>query len=121
MHTYKADLIRVIDGDTIVCDIDLGFGIWVRDEHVRLARINTPETRTRDLVEKSAGLKAKEFVHQKLKEMMVLDGYLVLETFKASGKFGRFIAEVVVFSPTGENYNLNDLLVKEGHAVLADY
>ena len=52
MYDYMATLVRVIDGDTVDCDIDLGFGVWLKNQRVRLYGINTPETRTKDLKEK---------------------------------------------------------------------
>ena len=55
MYVYNAKLVRVIDGDTIDAVIDLGFDVWVK-KRVRLYGINTPETRTRDLSEKQAGI-----------------------------------------------------------------
>ena len=52
MYEYKAKLIKVVDGDTVDVDIDLGFGVWLRNERVRIMGIDTPESRTRDKVEK---------------------------------------------------------------------
>ena len=52
MYEYKCKIDRVVDGDTVDVDIDLGFGIWLRKERVRLYGIDTPECRTRDLEEK---------------------------------------------------------------------
>ena len=52
MYEYKANLIKVVDGDTVDVDIDLGFGVWLKDERVRIAGIDTPESRTSDKVEK---------------------------------------------------------------------
>ena len=60
MYEYRAVLHSVVDGDTVDVDIDLGFGIWMRDERVRIMGIDTPESRTRDLVEKKFGLAAKK-------------------------------------------------------------
>ena len=53
MYEYKALINRVVDGDTVDVDIDLGFGVWLHDERVRIMGIDTPESRTRDLVEKA--------------------------------------------------------------------
>jgi len=112
MYEYKAELKRIIDGDTIVCDIDLGFGIWLRDEHVRFARINSPEIRTRDLKEKEKGLAAKEFVSF----ILATSKELKLKTLKSKGKYGRYVAEILV-----DGTNLNDLLVEEGLAKYVEY
>ena len=63
-YYYKCKLIKVIDGDTIDVDIDLGFGVTLSNQRLRLYGINTPETRTRDLEEKKRGLIAKERVQE---------------------------------------------------------
>ena len=52
MYEYRATIRRVVDGDTVDVDIDLGFGVWLKDERVRIMGIDTPESRTRDKVEK---------------------------------------------------------------------
>ena len=62
MYEYKAKILRVVDGDTVDVDIDLGFGVWMHKERVRMMGIDTPESRTRDLVEKQFGLASKEYV-----------------------------------------------------------
>ena len=62
MFEYKCKLIKVIDGDTIDIDIDLGFGVWLRNQRIRMFGIDTPESRTRDLEEKKYGLAAKAFL-----------------------------------------------------------
>ena len=51
MYKYKAKIIRVVDGDTVDVDIDLGFGVWLNNQRIRLYGIDTPECRTRDKVE----------------------------------------------------------------------
>ena len=67
MYEYRCKVIRVIDGDTVDVDIDLGFDIMLRDERVRIMGIDTPESRTRDKVEKKFGLASKA----RLKELVV--------------------------------------------------
>ena len=57
---YNCNLVKVVDGDTIDVDVDLGFDCWLRNKRVRLMGIDTPESRTRNLAEKALGLKAKE-------------------------------------------------------------
>ena len=52
MYEYRAKVIKVIDGDTVDIDIDLGFGTWIKNERVRIMGIDTPESRTRDKVDK---------------------------------------------------------------------
>ena len=106
MYTYYAELIRVIDGDTIEAMVDLGFHTW-RKVTVRLYGINTPETRTRDLEEKERGLAAKKRLTELLK-----DGKFMLESH-GIGKYGRCLGIIYV-----EDFevNLNRMLVQEGHA-----
>jgi len=121
MYYYKAKLSRVIDGDTIVFDIDLGFGIWMKNEHVRLARINCPEIRTRDLNEKRKGIEATNFV----KEIILNYEHdknceIRLRTYKNSGKYGRYIADVLLYK-NDEVQVLNELVVEAGHAIYVDY
>jgi micrococcal nuclease len=116
-YFYKAKVVRVIDGDTIVCDIDLGFDNWIHNEHVRLLGINTPEVRTRDVIEKAAGLEAKLYVERFLN---VYEGNVILETaYDSGGKYGRTLANVyVVHEDTDDLVNLNERLIDEGYAVL---
>ena len=62
MYRYRAIVIKVIDGDTVDVDLDLGFDVWLRKQRIRLYGIDTPESRTRDLEEKKFGLLAKNFI-----------------------------------------------------------
>ena len=59
MYEYRAKIIKIVDGDTVDVDIDLGFGISLNNERVRIMGIDTPESRTRDKVEKKFGLASK--------------------------------------------------------------
>jgi endonuclease YncB( thermonuclease family) len=68
MYEYNCTIVRVVDGDTVDVDIDLGFDTWRRGERIRLYGVDTPECRSRDAVEKKAGLLAKGFVIQALHE-----------------------------------------------------
>ena len=68
MYEYRCEVVRIIDGATIRVDVDLGFGIWSRNETVRLYGIDTPESRTRDLEEKKYGLAAKQFLTNMLND-----------------------------------------------------
>ena len=61
MYEYRVNILRVVDGDTVDVDIDLGFGVWMHKERVRLYGIDTPESRTRDLEEKKYGKAEKAF------------------------------------------------------------
>ena len=92
MHEYKCKMIKVVDGDTVDVDIDLGFGVWMRKQRIRLYGIDTPESRTRDLEEKKYGLAAKDFLVK-----WTNAGGLVLKTHKDDrGKFGRILGETMV-------------------------
>ena len=110
MYEYKCRILRVIDGDTVDVDIDLGFGIWRHRERVRIFGIDTPESRTRDLVEKKFGLAAKKFVRDNLP----IGSIQTLVTMKdKKGKFGRILGELWY---AGE-HNINQKLIDNHHAV----
>ena len=66
MYEYRCEIVRVVDGDTVDINIDLGFGVWLNDERVRLMGVDTPESRTSDKVEKLFGYAAKAFVEAAL-------------------------------------------------------
>jgi len=121
MYDYriKRGSIRVVDGDTIKCVLDLGFSI-LHKATIRLAGINCPETRTRNLVEKELGKKAKS----RLKEL-IKGQDIELHCEKEKGKFGRVIGTLWVNDTLGsdtENLayttkrNLNKQMIQEGHA-----
>ena len=76
MYEYKAKLVKVVDGDTVDVDIDLGFGVWLKNERVRIMGIDTPESRTRDKVEKIFGLAAKARVQELIEKHQPLQLYL---------------------------------------------
>ena len=115
MYTYKAKLDRVIDGDTIDVNIDLGFDISVK-KRVRFTGINTPESRTRDLEEKKLGLAAKD----RVKSILAENDTFIIES-KEVGKFGRVLGEIFINTvdsvESEEEISLNELLKTEGHAV----
>lgn len=113
MYEYRCKLRKVVDGDTVDIDIDLGFGVWLQDERVRLYGIDTPESRTRDLEEKKYGLAAKEYV-----ENFLNDEWLTLKTkeYDSKGKFGRILGELWRTSSYADK-SLNDYLVEKHHAV----
>ena len=108
---YHAELERVVDGDTIDVTLDLGFNVKLHKQRCRLAGIDTPESRTRDLAEKALGKKASA----RLKELCTQHkGNLILRTSKeGKGKFGRILGSLY---PSGSDVSLNDMLVSEGHA-----
>ena len=106
MFEYKAHLLRVVDGDTLDCRIDLGFSVFVK-KRIRLMGIDTWESRTRDLEEKKKGLAAKA----RLIELLQADaGEFTLLSYGV-GKFGRVLGEIEVAAG-----NVCDILQEEGHA-----
>ena len=108
MYEYKCKMVKVVDGDTIDVDIDLGFGVWMRNQRIRMHGIDTPESRTRDLEEKKYGLAAKEFLIK-----WTNSGGLTLKTHKDDrGKFGRILGEIWCFDT-----NVNEKMIEEHHAV----
>ena len=110
MYEYKAKILRIVDGDTVDVDIDLGVGVWLHKERIRLYGIDTPESRTRDLVEKKYGLMSKDFLKDKLKNAEKI----VIKTHKGeeTGKFGRILGEIFC-----DNVNVNQQMCDVGHAV----
>ena len=91
MYEYRISLDRVVDGDTIDCCIDLGFGVSVF-KRIRLIGINAPETRTKDKEEKLLGIITKEWLEDRLANMDI-----VIKTFKDStGKYGRVLADIYI-------------------------
>lgn len=114
MYEYKCKILRVVDGDTVDVDIDLGFGMWMHKERVRMMGIDTPESRTRDKVEKAFGLASKA----KLKELLPIGSMQVLKTEidksgeDKKGKFGRILGDFLI----GDK-RATDILIETGHAV----
>jgi micrococcal nuclease len=109
MYEYRAKVTRIIDGDTIDVDVDLGFDVWLKNR-VRMYGIDTPESRTRDKEEKYRGLLSKEYLKDSLKGSKEV----VLKTKKGeeTGKFGRILAEVWI-----NGVNINKKMISEGYAV----
>ncbi len=115
MHEYRCEIVRVVDGDTVDVDIDLGFGVWMRKERVRIHGIDTPESRTSDKAEKVYGLAAKEFVKSYLKAGSAQT--LVTEKDK-TGKFGRILGKFKVYDGlTDSQITLGEIMIREHHAV----
>jgi micrococcal nuclease len=110
MYEYKIkNLVEVIDGDTIDIEIDLGFDVFVK-QRLRLQGIDSPESRTKNLVEKELGLKAKAWLSKKLKQ-----SNLIVQTIKldSSEKYGRMLG---VIYKQGEEISINDQMINEGYA-----
>jgi micrococcal nuclease len=112
MYEYKCKVVKVVDGDTVDVDIDLGFGVWLRDERVRIMGIDTPESRTRDKVEKVFGLAAKARLKELLKNGAVLKTQVNKNGEDMKGKFGRILGDFMV----GDEM-VTDIMIQEGHCV----
>jgi len=114
MYEYRCKIIRVIDGDTVDVDIDLGFQVWIRGERVRIMGIDTPESRTSDKTEKVFGLASKA----RLKELLHGEVILKTEVSKSGedmkGKFGRILGDFIL----EDGRKATEVLIEEGHAVL---
>ena len=110
MYEYNCKIVRVVDGDTVDVDIDLGFAVWLKKQRIRLFGVDTPESRTRDAVEKKFGIMAKNFV----KGRLLVGSMQVLRTRMddSRGKFGRILGEFVM-----EDTTLNQLLIVTNNGV----
>ena len=109
MHEYKCKILRIVDGDTVDVDIDLGFGVWLHKERVRMMGIDTPESRTSDKEEKVYGMLSKNFV----KDTLPIGSMQILRTHKdKTGKFGRILGDFLI-----ENKSLGDIMVDKSLAV----
>ena len=118
MYEYKCNIVKIVDGDTVDVDIDLGFGVWLKDERVRIMGIDTPESRTRDKVEKKFGLASKA----KLKSLLGKTGVLKTQVNKngedMKGKFGRILGDFSVYHGATDSWRMaTEILIEEGHAV----
>lgn len=111
MYTYNCIIRRILDGDTIDVDIDLGFDTWLHNVRIRLHGIDAPETRTTDLTEKYYGELATDFVagHLSVGERYVLHS----REFNPTDPFGRVLGDIVVT----DDRTIVDLLLESHHAV----
>ena len=120
MYRYKVNVTRVVDGDTVDVDIDLGFGMVYKKQRVRMKGIDTPESRTRDLEEKYFGKLSKAFLKKSLEEA---DSIELLSHDK--GKFGRILGTLYAIHNEGHpqyevSIDVNNLMIEENYAVLYD-
>ena len=115
MYEYKCRIIKVVDGDTIDVDIDLGFSITLSNQRIRLQGVDTPESRTRDLEEKKFGLLAKEVVES----YCPLGASITLKTTKDErGKFGRILGDFFVYDAGTDRWKLlSEILIDNHYAV----
>ena len=125
MYEYYCKIVKVIDGDTVDVDIDLGFGVWLKKERVRVNGIDTPESRTRDKEEKKFGLISKN----RVKQLLPVGSTQILKTESdrngedKKGKFGRILGDFVFNKPVSnddkipileiEGVRLSDVLIDE--------
>jgi micrococcal nuclease len=111
MYEYVVKKItNVVDGDTIDVDIDLGFSISF-SSRVRLAGIDTPESRTSDKFEKALGLEAKDYLKKKLKDATTVT--IRTEKLDSSEKYGRILGWLYV---NGETESINNQMINDGYA-----
>ena len=112
-NEYDVHVVKVVDGDTVDVDIDLGFGICLKDERVRIMGIDTPESRTSDKVEKVFGLAAKDRLYSLLEK----DAKLITTEDKSGedmkGKFGRILGDF----KSADGRMVTDIMIEEGHCV----
>jgi micrococcal nuclease len=101
---------RVVDGDTIDADIDLGFDISLT-KRIRLAGVDTPESRTTDKAEKALGLDAKHWLKNRLEEAK--DIIIRTQLPDSTEKYGRIIGQLYI---NGEEVSLNNQMINEGYA-----
>jgi micrococcal nuclease len=111
-NRYEVKILKVVDGDTVDVDIDLGFGITLRDERVRIIGIDCPESRTSNKIEKIFGLASKE----RLTELLSKNAILITHDDKngedMKGKFGRVLGDFEV-----NEKRVSEILIEEHHAV----
>jgi micrococcal nuclease len=111
-NKYEVKLLKVVDGDTVDVDINLGFGIVLTDERVRIMGIDTPESRTSDRVEKLFGKAAKN----RLKQLLENGAKLITTEDKGGedmkGKFGRILGDFEV-----DGKRVTQIMIDEGHCV----
>ena len=117
MYQYNVKISKVVDGDTVDVDIDLGFSTVLKKQRVRLMGIDTPESRTRDLVEKKFGKAAKAHLKS------ILDAKQITLVSHDKGKFGRILgtlyAHHVEGHPVfGHKVDINTQMIKDCHAVV---
>lgn len=110
MYEYKCKIVNIVDGDTIDVDISLGFDVWLFNKRIRLANIDTPECRTKDLEEKKYGLLAKDYVSNLLP---IGSTHILISIIDKNEKFGRILGKIKL--PDGNI--INELLISKHLAV----
>ena len=113
MYEYRVKILKVVDGDTVDVDIELGFGVVLADERVRIMGIDTPESRTSNRVEKLFGLAAKARLKELLGKTAILQTQINKNGEDMKGKFGRVLGDFI--GPDGRM--ITEILQAEGHCV----
>jgi len=112
MYQYRCKINKVLDGDTVDVDLDLGFNIMLVNQRVRMTGIDTPESRTADQEEKVRGILSKK----KLAEKLPLGAWVRINTSKSDNnddKFGRILGEFIL----SDNSNVNLWMIDNNYAV----
>ena len=109
MYEYYCEVTRIVDGDTLDVDIDLGFSTKLTKQRIRMLGIDTPESRTRDLEEKSRGLLSKKFLMN-----LCPVGSKIKLVSHGKGKFGRILGEIFIHQGV---LSINKHMCNEGYAV----
>ena len=113
MYHYPCKIIKVVDGDTVDVDIDLGFGVWMKNQRIRMYGIDAPESRTSNQTEKQYGVASKRF----LEGMCDDKNGVVLRTQKdKKGKFGRILGELWRTTDYADQ-SINEYMIEKYHAV----
>ena len=116
MYRYNCRVVKIVDGDTVDVDIDLGFGVWLNNQRIRISGIDAPENRTRDLEEKEAGQVAAAFVEKYLP--LWSQQVLISEEYNSTGKYGRILGTFQVYDhKTDRVMSLSDIMIREHYAV----
>lgn len=114
LYHYKAKVTGVYDGDTCTVEVDLGLHTFLKNEIIRLNRINAPEVKG---AEKEKGIKSRDFLRKQ-----ILNKEIILETIKDQDeKYGRYLGEIHLEIKPGKYININDLLVEKGFAEYKQY
>ena len=108
------EIVKVLDGDTIDVLIDLGFDLY-KKERVRIAGVDTPEKRTRNLEEKELGIDATNWLKKELEDVLAGDDELIIRTelHGGTGKYGRLLGWLYVGD---EQVSLNEQMITQGYA-----
>ena len=115
MYEYECTIRKIVDGDTIDVDINLGFNTWINNERVRLYGIDTPESRTRDLEEKKFGLYAKSVVD---KYLPVGSKQVLVTHLDKVGKFGRILGEFRIYDGEEDRQTtINEYMIRKSIGV----